>query len=74
MHNDDEYEIDAKGCRVLIGLTTEELSRFDALLSTPSNLGSFGDPETPEETRWVELLDKHDTAMMPWRHMRMVKH
>ena len=79
MHNGDEYEIDAKGYRVLIGLTieeTEELFRLDAILSSPTSHidTSFNETETAEEKRWIDLLDKHDAAMRPFRHMRLVKH
>jgi len=78
MHKDDEYEIDDRGYRVLIGLTveeTEELFRLDGLLSIPTFYVDGSDDElSPDETRWVELIDKHDAAMKPFRHMRSVKH
>jgi len=80
MHSNDEYEIDARGYRALIGLTieeTEELFRLDAILSAMSSYLPGVTPEvqmTPDEVRWVELIDKHDAAMKPFRHMRRVKH
>lgn len=79
MQNDDEYEIDPNGYRVLIGLTigeTEKLFRLDAVLSMPLSYvdASSDETESPEEGRWIELLDKHDAAMQPFRHMSLVKH
>ena len=77
MHNDDDYAIDPKGYRVLIGLTieeTEELFRLDAVLSVPGSHAPLDEIETPEEKRWSELLDRHEAAMKPFRHMRLIKH
>lgn len=80
MNNNDEYEIDARGYRALIGLTieeTEELLRLDAILSVTSSYFAGVTLETemtPDEVRWVELINKHDAAMKPFRHMRLIKH
>lgn len=80
MYKNDDYEIDGRGYRVMIGLTieeTEELFRLDAILSVTSSYFAGVTPETemtPDEVRWVELIDKHDAAMKPFRHMRLIKH
>jgi hypothetical protein len=79
MTSDEEYEIDPQGYRVLIGLTigeTEEFFRLDAVLATKtySVEAPPDDTETPEAVRWMQLLDKHDMAMMPFRNMHSSRH
>jgi hypothetical protein len=69
--DNDIYEVDAHGNRVLIGLShdeTEEFFRLDATLaeieSQPSVLTS--EWHSPGERRWLELYEKHRAALKPF--------
>jgi hypothetical protein len=68
------YFVDNHGRRVLVGLTIEETSEFEAL----DNLAALnrraehvlweqnGFPVTKQEKRWLELYTKHDKAWSNW--------
>lgn len=64
--DDDGYEIDPQDYRVLIELAAA-VFRLEAVEATPSLYVDIlpDDVQTPEEARWMELLDKHDLAMLP---------
>lgn len=69
--DDDIYERDADGHRVLVGLTfaeTEEFFRLDATIADPSTFPSLSVDEwrTPDERRWLELFQKHQAALPPF--------
>jgi hypothetical protein len=52
-----EYKLDAKGRRVLVGLSFEETTEFEVLEAQL--------PMYHAELRWLELFNKHDHAR--WR-------
>jgi hypothetical protein len=65
--DDDSYAIDALGNRVLIGLSveeTEEFIRLDAIVGATRPLphDAADDQYGPQESRWLELFEKHETA------------
>ena len=67
----DHYAIDAHGDRVLIGLSaaeTEEYVRLDAVIVERGPMLQSGCEEGygPEEQRWLELYEKHETARRPF--------
>jgi hypothetical protein len=77
--DDDSYEIDARGNRVLIGLTaeeTEEYFRLEAIISASGPLQPVTTDEwyRPEERRWLELYEKHETARQPFLKSSKTKH
>jgi hypothetical protein len=69
------YFVDDNGKRVLIGLTIEETSEFEALDSGPAldDAGGHaawdesGVPTSARERRWLELYSKHDSAWTDWK-------
>ena len=69
--DDDDYQIDAQGNRVLIGLSLEETEEFQRLEETIANScprSQIGgkDWALPEDQRWLELFEKHATAKRPF--------
>jgi hypothetical protein len=74
---EDEYELDAQGRCVLVGLTAEETDEFirldeaDFLVPSPLLLQEWS---RPEEKRWLELLEKHDLAIQPYLAGSKTKH
>ena len=62
------YFVDENARRVLIGLTIEETSEFEALDSRSSfdgsHVASARNAATTREVRWQELYSKHEQA---WR-------
>jgi hypothetical protein len=74
---EDEYELDAQGRRVLVGLTAEETDEFirldeaDFFVLSPLSLQEWS---RPEEKRWLELLEKHDLAIQPYLAGSKTKH
>lgn len=63
--------IDTDGKRVLIGLTAAETAEFRLLDQTMSAHPPLSDTprETwtrPEDRRWLELYEKHETARRPF--------
>lgn len=70
--DDDIYEHDEHGNRVLIGLTfaeTEEFFQLDATIADPKTLPPLSADEwrSPDEKRWLELFEKHQAALPPFR-------
>jgi hypothetical protein len=77
--DDDIYEIDASGNRVLIGLTVEETAeyvRIEAIISASGPLTHIDMDEwyRPHERRWLELYEKHETARQPFLKSSKTKH
>lgn len=74
-HSPRRYFVDGSGCRVLIGLTIEETSEFEALDSLPALDEPRGQVAQDEngasiatrEKRWCELYRKHDIAWTEWK-------
>ncbi|MBB5048181.1 hypothetical protein HNR60_002943 [Rhodopseudomonas rhenobacensis] len=69
--DDDRYQLDAQGNRVLIGLTVEETAEFfrleDAIAeSCPRSQLAGDDWSLPEDGRWLELFEKHESARRPF--------
>jgi hypothetical protein len=69
--DDDIYERDAQGNRVLVGLTfaeTEEFFQLDATIADPGTFPSLSADEwrSPDERRWLELFRKHQAALPPF--------
>jgi hypothetical protein len=64
--DDDSFAIDALGNRVMIGLSaeeTEEFIRLDAIIEAGQRLqDSTEDWFGPQERRWLDLFEKHETA------------
>lgn len=70
--DDDNYQIDTDGNRVLIGLTADETVEFlqlDEAISGHPAIPDMSHDEwyRPEERRWLELYEKHETARRPFR-------
>ncbi|RJF75036.1 hypothetical protein [Rhodopseudomonas palustris] len=70
MIKDDDYVLDSSGNRVLIGLTADETAEFfrlDEIISKsgppPSNAEEW---YRPEDRRWLELYEKHESARRPF--------
>lgn len=77
--HDDSYEIDALGNRVLIGLSAEETAEFsglDAIICESGPLLQITTDEwyRPEERRWLELYEKHETAKRPFLKSSKTRH
>jgi hypothetical protein len=75
----DSYEIDPSGNRVLIGLTAAETAEFIALDRAISISGSWppiSDDEwyRPEDRRWLELYEKHESARRPFLRGSKTRH
>lgn len=65
--DDDSYQIDTFGNRVLIGLSTEETVEFlqlDESISARAARPDISGDEWyhPEDRRWLELYEKHEDA------------
>jgi hypothetical protein len=79
IQDDDSYEIDARGNRVLIGLTAAETAEFrlldDAISSYPPLNDAPRDSWTrPADRRWLELYEKHETARRPFFGSSTTRH
>jgi hypothetical protein len=63
--DDDNYELDADGNRILIGLTLDETREFECLDELILNLSSTptDDSHLMNERRWLVLYDKHEAAV-----------
>lgn len=69
--DDDAYQMDAFGNRVLIGLTpeeTEEYLRLEEAIANSCPRPQAADQEwaLPEDQRWLELYEKHESAKRPF--------
>jgi hypothetical protein len=78
-NDDDSYVIDALGNRVLIGLSaeeTEEYIRLDAEISESGPAPHIVMDEwcRPQERRWLELYEKHETARRPFLKSSKTRH
>jgi hypothetical protein len=65
MASDDNYILDNKGSRVLIGLTLDETREFECLDELISTIGTAptDDSRSINERRWLVLYDKHEAAV-----------
>jgi hypothetical protein len=65
MASDDNYILDNKGSRVLIGLTLDETREFECLDELISTIGTAptDDSLSINERRWLVLYDKHEAAV-----------
>jgi hypothetical protein len=69
--DDEAYQIDAQGNRVLIGLSaaeTEEFLRLEETIANSCPRPQVGDEDwaLPEDRRWLELYEKHESAKRPF--------
>ncbi len=66
------YFVDAQGHRVLIGLSLEETTEFEALDLAPTDTvqvvaeAGLGRVAAVDDVRWLELYSKHDGAWRAW--------
>lgn len=67
------YFVDARGKRVLIGLSLEETAQFEALYVTSgetvqivAKIGPGNGAAEAGEARWLELYSKHERAWRTW--------
>jgi len=67
------YFVDARGDRVLIGLSLAETTEFEKLDLAQTEVGSVpagpcasGERISSRETRWLELYARHDEAWRAW--------
>lgn len=77
--DDDNYELDAAGNRVLIGLSQQETEEFIALeeyISRNGPLPQVSQDEwyRAEDRRWLELYEKHETARRPFLRTGQTRH
>jgi hypothetical protein len=77
--DNDDFELDPAGNRVLIGLSVEETDEFFSLEGTIRAGGSLvnilrDELHSPEERRWLELFDKHMIAKLPFLQAGKTKH
>ena len=69
----ERYVVDARGERVLIGLTAAETREFKTLDALPPSDGEDigwtfgGEPTTARERRWLELYTRHNEAWRAWK-------
>ena len=79
IEDDDSFEIDADGNRVLIGLSlaeTREFFRLDEMIGTGKPLPGISRDEwvRTEDRRWLELYEKHETARRPFLRGSRTRH
>ena len=77
--DDDSYELDPLGNRVLIGLSLQETAEFIELEEFISNNGplpqiSNDEWYRAEDRRWLELYEKHETARRPFLKSSQTRH
>ena len=77
--DDDSYEIDAGGNRVLIGLTLDETDEFVRLeeritIDNPFAALSSDQWRSPDERRWLALFEKHQAALKPFLTTSKTRH
>lgn len=75
----DDYELDRNGNRVLIGLSIEETDEFFRLDEAIRTAGPRADIlrddfHSPDERRWLELFEKHTIAKLPFSRAGKTKH
>jgi hypothetical protein len=69
--DDDSYQLDACGHRVLIGLSvdeTAEFQRLDCAIDRGKSLPVIASDQwaRAEDLRWLELYEKHQAARLPF--------
>jgi hypothetical protein len=79
INDDDNYQIDPQGNRVLIGLSAEETAEFFDLDTSISASGvpPLVDDDAwlgPEHHRWLELYEKHESARRPFLKSSKTRH
>ena len=74
------YFVDAQGHRVLIGLSLEETTEFEALDLAPKDAvqivaetGVGTRVAAVDDVRWLELYSKHEGAWRAWIAQRQVE-
>jgi hypothetical protein len=77
--DNDDFELDPAGNRVLIGLSmeeTDEFFRLEETIRTSNDLINILHEElhSPEQRRWLELFDKHTIAKLPFLQTGKTKH
>ncbi|MFT4115659.1 hypothetical protein [Bradyrhizobium sp.] len=75
-HAPRRYFVDAEGHRVLIGLSSEETSEFEALdgiLALDTTTGRATDGAI-RATRWLQIYEKHDAAWKTWIAQSRAEH
>jgi hypothetical protein len=77
--DDDNYALDPFGNRVLIGLSLQETKEFlelEELISANGPPPQMSDAEwyRPEDCRWLELFEKHESARRPFRKSSKTMH
>jgi hypothetical protein len=77
--DDDSYQLDACGNRVLLGLSVDETDEF---LRLDCAIGHGRSPPTidsdqwarAEDRRWLELYEKHHAARLPFLNASRTRH
>lgn len=77
--DDDSYQLDACGRRVLIGLSADETAEFQLLdrvidCSTPLPGIASDQWAHAEDRRWLELYEKHEIARLPFLNAGKTMH
>jgi hypothetical protein len=77
--DDDSYELDPDGARVLIGLSAEETAEFirldHSIGDAPSVPGTVQDEwARVDDLRWLELYEKHEAARKPFLNSSKTRH
>jgi hypothetical protein len=77
--DENSYTLDDNGNRILVGLTAEETREFfdltDLLASAnPGQPLSSIDWTSPEEARWLALMQKHARELEKLARNRGIKH
>ncbi|NVN87504.1 MAG: hypothetical protein HXX15_15615 [Rhodopseudomonas sp.] len=77
--DDDNYVLDPLGNRVLIGLSANETAEFfelEELIGRTGPLPQISNDEwyRPEDRRWLELYEKHESARRPFLRSSKTRH
>ena len=77
--DDDSYQLDENGARVLIGLSaleTAEFIRLDCAIGHAASLPTVTSSgwTTAEDLRWLELYEKHEAARRPFLAASKTRH
>lgn len=77
--DDDSYELDPNGVRVLIGLSAEETAEFvrldHSIGDAASGSGTVQDAwARVDDLRWLELYEKHEAAQKPFMNSSRTRH
>lgn len=79
LDDDDSYQLDACGRRVLIGLSadeTAEFQRLDRAIDCSTSLPDIASDQwaRAEDLRWLELYEKHRAARLPFLNAGKTMH